>query len=163
MQHPAADQHPETHQAADHQADQDQNVAREGGQIATVFGQSLSLQPVFGVQPDVDIQPGKFKVGCSCLAVASFDRQIGGASIAVFVAQVLLQAPDVDVNWKNKNNKTPYDMASSNKALRNLIASVGGIPSRDPTGQTARDEPNARTRGGLASEARRKRAAEWRN
>ena len=161
MQHPAADHHPETHQAADHQADQDQNAAQissEGGQIATVFGQSLSLQPVFGVQPDVDIQPGKFKAGCSCLAVASFDRQIGGASIAVFVAQVLLQAPDVDVN-----NKTPYDMASSDKALRNLIASVGGIPSCDPTGQTAGDEPNARAREGLASEARRKRAAEWRN
>ena len=161
MQHPAADHHPETHQAVDHQADQDQNAAQissEGGQIATVFGQRLSLQPVFGVQPDVDIQPGKFKAGCSCLAVASFDRQIGGASIAVFVAQVLLQAPDVDVN-----NKTPYDMASSDKALWNFIASVGGIPSCDPTGQTARDEPNARTREGLASEARRKRAAEWRN
>ena len=78
------------------------------------------------------------------------------------VAQVLLQAPDVDVNWKNKNNKTPYDTACSNKVLRRLIASAGGIPSDDPTGQTARDEPNARKKGGLASEARQQRVALWR-
>ena len=79
------------------------------------------------------------------------------------VAEVLLQAPDVDVNWKNKNNKTPYDTASSNKVLRSLIASAGGIPSDDPTGQSARDEPNARKKGGLASEARQQRAALWRS
>jgi hypothetical protein len=77
------------------------------------------------------------------------------------VAHALLLAPGMDVNWKNKDNKTPYDTACSNRALRKLIESFGGIPSLDPTGQTARDEPNARKRGAPPSEARQQRAALW--
>ena len=78
------------------------------------------------------------------------------------VAQLLLLTPGVNVNAKNKNNKTPYDMAVSNKSMRQLIKAAGGFPSPDATGKTGKDEPNARLRTGDASEARRKRAAEWR-
>ena len=78
------------------------------------------------------------------------------------VAQLLLQTPGVDVNAKNKNNKTPYDMAVSNKSMRQLIQAAGGVPSLDATGKTGKDEPNTRARAGEASQARRKRAADWR-
>ena len=79
------------------------------------------------------------------------------------VANVLLRIPFVDVNAKNKYNKTPYDAATSNREMFNMVKRAGGVPSDDWTGETGRDESNARARGGLASEARRKRAANWRS
>jgi hypothetical protein len=78
------------------------------------------------------------------------------------VAQLLLRTPGVNVNAKNKNNKTPYDMAVSNKSMRQLIQAAGGFSSPDATGKTGKDEPNTRARAGEASQARRKRAADWR-
>ena len=60
------------------------------------------------------------------------------------------------------NNKTPYDAATSNREMFNMVKRAGCVPSNDWTGETGRDESNARTKG-LASEARRKRAANWRN
>jgi hypothetical protein len=79
------------------------------------------------------------------------------------VANVLLRIPSVDVIAKNKYNKTPYDAATSNREMFNMVKRAGGVPSDDWTGETAKDELNARARRGLASEARRKRAADWRN
>jgi hypothetical protein len=78
------------------------------------------------------------------------------------VARALLEM-SVDVNAKNKYNKTPYDVATSNRTMLILIQRAGGRPSDDWTGATGRDEENARARGGPASEARLRRAAEWRN
>ena len=78
------------------------------------------------------------------------------------VANVLLRIPSVDVIAKNKYNKTPYDAATSNREMFNMVKRAGGVPSDDWTGETGRDESNARAKG-LASEARRKRAANWRN
>jgi hypothetical protein len=77
------------------------------------------------------------------------------------VLKVLLLHPGTDVNWKNKDNKTPYDTASSNRACRKLIEDAGGIASSDLTGKTARDEPNARKRGAPPSDLRWLRAAQW--
>ena len=79
------------------------------------------------------------------------------------VANVLLGIPSVDVNAKNRYNKTPYDVATSNREMLNMVKRDGGLPSDDWTGESSRDETNARARGGLASEARLKRAADWRN
>jgi hypothetical protein len=77
------------------------------------------------------------------------------------VTKALLLHPGTDVNWKNKDNKTPYDTACSNRACRKLIEDAGGIASSDLTGQTARDEPNARKRGAPPSDLRWLRAAQW--
>ena len=77
------------------------------------------------------------------------------------VLKALLLHPGTDVNWKNKDNKTPYDTASSNRACRKLIEDAGGIASSDLTGKTARDEPNARKRGAPPSDLRWQRAALW--
>jgi hypothetical protein len=84
---------------------------------------------------------------------------VGTANQAVTEA---LWEMSVDVNAKNKYNKTPYDMATSNRTTLMLIQRAGGRPSDDWTGATGRDEWNARARGGPASEARMRRAAEWR-
>jgi ankyrin repeat protein len=76
------------------------------------------------------------------------------------VANVLLSDPGVNVNSKNEKSKTPFDVACSNRKMRDLIARVGGRPSIDPasckSAQTARGREHV-------SEARMKRAAEWRN
>ena len=79
------------------------------------------------------------------------------------VVEVLLRFPGVDVNAKNKDNKTPYDVASSNRKMQNMIARSGGLAASNQTGFGSRDEANARQRGGPASEARMRRAAEWRS
>ena len=78
------------------------------------------------------------------------------------VAEVLATCRGVDVNAQNKDNKTPYDVASSNTMMQKCIADAGGGPSPNPSGGSSRDEPNARKRGGPASDARRLRAAQWR-
>jgi hypothetical protein len=78
------------------------------------------------------------------------------------VVRVLLASGLVDVNAQNKHNRTPYDMATSNRTTLQLIAQAGGAPSPNPTG-AGRDEPNSRRRGAPASEARLKRAANWRS
>jgi hypothetical protein len=59
------------------------------------------------------------------------------------VAQILLRAPGVDVNVKNKDNKTPFDLAICSKRMQDLIAASGRFArgGRD-------DEPNASQRGG---------------
>ena len=85
---------------------------------------------------------------------------VGTANHAV--AQALLEM-SVDVNAKNKFNKTPYDVATNNREMLNLVQRAGGRPSDDWTGEAGRDERNASARGGPASEARLRRAAEWRN
>jgi ankyrin repeat protein len=84
---------------------------------------------------------------------------VGTANEAVTKALLELSA---DVNAKNKYNKTPCDMATSNRKMMALIREAGGRPSEDWTGQTGRDERNARARNGEASEARQRRAAAWR-
>jgi ankyrin repeat protein len=84
---------------------------------------------------------------------------VGTANQAV--TEALLEM-SVNVNAKNKYNKTPYDAATSNREMFNMVKRAGGVPSDDWTGETGRDESNARAKG-LASEARRKRAANWRN
>jgi len=82
-----------------------------------------------------------------------------GTANADIVSLLLLEAR-ATVNSKNKNKKTPFDMARSNKQVRDMIAAAGGIPSNDYTGGSARDLPNARAG---TSYARQQRAAEWRN
>jgi len=84
---------------------------------------------------------------------------VGTANEAVTEALLELSA---DVNAKNKYRKTPYDMATSNRKMMELIRRAGGHPSEDWTGHTGRDERNARARNGEASEARQRRAAVWR-
>ena len=74
-----------------------------------------------------------------------------------------MRFPGVGVNAKNKDNKTPYDVASSNRNMQSIIARSGGLASSNQTGFGSRDEANARQRGGPASEARMRRAAEWRS
>ena len=59
------------------------------------------------------------------------------------VVEVLLRFPGVDVNAKNKDNKTPYDVASSNRKTQNIIARSGGLASSNQTGFGSRDEANA--------------------
>jgi ankyrin repeat protein len=78
----------------------------------------------------------------------------------VDIVRLLLSEAKATVNSKNKNKKTPFDMARSNKQVRDMIAAAGGIPSNDYTGGSARDLPNARAG---TSYARQQRAAEWRN
>jgi len=75
------------------------------------------------------------------------------------VVNVLLSAPGVNVNSKNEKSKTPFDVACSNRKMRDLIARFGGRPSEEPASKSAQ---SARVRE-HASEARMKRAAEWRN
>ena len=75
------------------------------------------------------------------------------------VANVLLSASH-DVNSKNNKGKTPFDVARSNRKVRDLIASAGGRPSIHPA--SCKSVQSARGREHV-SEARMKRAAEWRN
>jgi hypothetical protein len=42
---------------------------------------------------------------------------------------VILSAPGVNVNWKNHDDQTPFDVACSNQQERDLIAEAGGLPS----------------------------------
>jgi ankyrin repeat protein len=55
------------------------------------------------------------------------------------VAQVLLRAPGVDVNVKNKDDKTPYDLAISNRRMQDLIACARGLASSNQTGFSSRE------------------------
>ena len=75
------------------------------------------------------------------------------------VVDVLL-SQGVDVNAKNKDNKTPWDVQSK-KEMRMKLEAHGGEPSDNPTGKSSRDEVNARARG-WASTSRQTRARNWR-
>ena len=59
------------------------------------------------------------------------------------VAKVLLSHPDVKVNAKNKDNKHPWDWASSNAAMRELLEKKGGVESPNKTGGSRRRMPVA--------------------
>ena len=96
-----------------------------------------------------------------CTARGATPLHTAAGTVSHEVARVLLAMPGVNVNAKNNNNKTPFDMASSNKKMQALIAEAGGRPSPDATGASSRDEPNSRARGGHTSDARRQRAAAW--
>jgi hypothetical protein len=75
------------------------------------------------------------------------------------VANVLLSASH-DVNPKNNKGKTPFDVAWSNRKVRDLIAKAGGRPSIKPARCKLAQSTRWREH---VSEARMKRAAEWRN
>ena len=77
------------------------------------------------------------------------------------VARVLLNHPRAEVNAKNKDNKHPWDCASHNRTMRQLLEEYHGVESRNKTGGSSRDEPNAR-RVGNASAKRQERAQQWR-
>ena len=77
------------------------------------------------------------------------------------VADVLLAHPDIDVNFENKDNKTPWDVQSKYE-MKVKIENAEGRPGKKKTGKSSRDEVNARQRGGPAPQSRVDRARTWR-
>ena len=84
------------------------------------------------------------------------------ATNAEDVADVLLAHPGVDANAENKDNKTPWDVQSKYE-MKVKIEQAEGRPGKKKTGKSARDEANARQRGGPASQSRVNRARDWRD
>ena len=86
-----------------------------------------------------------------CTARGATPLHTAAGTVSHEVARVLLAMPGVNVNAKNNNNKTPFDMASSNKKMQALIAEAGGRPSPDATGRRLATEEgrrrSARSRG----------------
>jgi len=52
---------------------------------------------------------------------------------------VIPSAPGVNVNWKNHDDKTPFDVACSSQQERDLIAEAGGLPSAGISRTPARE------------------------
>ena len=126
-----------------------------------------AAQPVCGFHPVVGRQWPAF--GCQAAGNPKFGparwialgRATGDSVEKVWASQMLWPL-FFRQNYTEPSIAVSIAIVFSSRTMLMLIQRAGGRPSNDWTGATGRDEENARARGGPASEARMRRAAEWR-